>query len=251
MHLSAIYGIKPAYYDDLCINIQPNLEEKKISGKTLKIQNSATSFLKNKAIKPNNLKPGLFVCVHDPKYFKDVAQIIDVNINSGKVLLKMIPRINYRDMHAFSVKTQSALNCILDPRAIIPQNFFKTDLFVSEQKQAKLNISWAKDGYVDAIQWDGDKSIGKFLYKKFLISEIYTAKITRKKIFLFKSNLTDFERNDKKFMDNLETFLKKNNIDCNFDSESDANSNDFDLFDESLEFKGMCETEANNLSFFL
>ena len=35
----------------------------------------------------------------------------------------------------------------------------------------------------------------------------------------------------------------------NFDEVS--NSNDFDLFDESLEFKGIYETEANNLSFFL
>lgn len=168
--------------------------------------NDDLSFLKTKSIKPNQLKPGNLVCINNPQFPNDVGQIIDINRNSGKILLKLIPRINYRDIRLFKMETQSALNNISSPDSNIPLNFFNSEILTSNQKQSKVKISWVENGQIDCIKWDGGKYIGKFLYKKFLISEIFASKIRSKKIFLFKSNLNDFEKKDKCFMENFKSF---------------------------------------------
>lgn len=184
---------------------------------------TSNSFYKRNQI---DLKPGKYVRIHNPQYNDDFAQVVDTNINTKKVLLKLIPRINYRDLLSFNLKKQSALIQIIEPDEIIPLNFFEPNAFPSEYKKDKVKISWVKNGYVEAINWDGEKYIGKFLYKHFFFSEVSlnVSNITKKIIHLFESNMTDFEKENDEFVKNTKSFeLKENEY-----IESEPPSDDYD-----------------------
>ncbi|OHT11150.1 hypothetical protein TRFO_01045 [Tritrichomonas foetus] len=151
------------------------------------------------------LKPGYLVKVHHKVYSKDVAQVVDFIPDKGKVLLKLIPRIDYHLLKNYNLTSQAKLYNYIPNynESEIPQNSFNPDF--APTKPVKIFVSWAPGGVVDALEWDGEKFVGKFLYKIFRLDEILiNQKFKKKDQKPFITEKNQFEKNNKKFMTQFE-----------------------------------------------
>ncbi|KAK8899511.1 Transcription elongation factor SPT5 [Tritrichomonas musculus] len=185
------------------------------------------NFYKSKKL--YSFKIGAFVNVHDPQHFDQIGQIIDIDKRKSKALIKITPKIDYERLRASNFRSQKALNNHQDPNYQIPQAFFRQEEFQSEIKKVKLQISWAKNQCVDAIEWDDDKYVGRFLYKKFPFSAIEVVNVIKRSIFeLYKKSLSDFEKQNSEILQSINDYEKDSKTKSDSDSSGIEEEDDID-----------------------
>ena len=177
-----------------------------------------------------SLRPGKLVRIHHKTYHNDAAQVIDVNIQKQKVLLKLKPRIDYPRLKQLKLDSQSKLNSIFfksSPESI-PKHFFEEKAYPTNK--TKLKISWAKNGEVDAVEWDDEKYVGRFLYKTFSIKEIkICSEIKEKEKEMFYHELSSFEEDNPNFIND--------DVDNNFDNFEVCEIKTKNLSNETLDYE--------------
>ncbi|OHS95162.1 hypothetical protein TRFO_10645 [Tritrichomonas foetus] len=147
------------------------------------------------------LHPGYFVRISDQLYKNEIAQIVDIDYFTGNVLVKIIPHIDYENLFKLKMSTQTALNLYFEKKNMnnpIPKNPFKPNTF--RTTPGKIKVSWAKNGAVDVLQWDGGNYLGEFRYIVFKFQQILVnSKIFDKEIDIFLRNPAPFERKNPLF----------------------------------------------------
>ena len=125
--------------------------------------------------------------MNNPQYVNDIGQIVDKHKDT--VLIKLIPKIDYENLEKLHLKSQNALNNLMNPNYQPPFALFDPSKLNFEIKKIAFKKYWPKKGDIEGIYYDGDIYIGKFLYKKFSFTEIkILEKVERKKFNLFKEN---------------------------------------------------------------
>ena len=120
--------------------------------------------------KPDFKTPGSFVTLrrnpHMHETYKgDLGQIIDVNVNENRILIKLLPRLDYDELSKSSTHSQREINKSKGPKYKAPQNEFQRskilNLGISVQTQ-DLVLSTGREVKFDS--WDGKLFLGSFLY---------------------------------------------------------------------------------------
>jgi len=153
-----------------------------------------------------SLTPGGFVTVrrnpnNNERYKGDIAQVIDVDMNGNKAVIKLIPRIDYDELRKWNPedgnRVQSRLNSFKGSAYIPPQGDFNVGRIKNEIEGIVTNSSMKINGRkVLFNNWDERLFSGPFVYIpvpfKYIIHQemIETSEITSK----FKDGVADFEK---------------------------------------------------------
>lgn len=151
-------------------------------------------------------QPGRIVRMVDHEFSNDAAQIVDIDNNTGRMVLKLWPHIDYDGLQTLNVGSQRVLNARM-PRGYRPppvpfdEPFLKRRGAVFSQCQLRLKI--APGGFVPAITWDGEVFIGKFQYVSDIpMTSIMTTnlRITEQEYARFDTGVAGFELINDEFM---------------------------------------------------
>lgn len=140
------------------------------------------------------LKPGYLVQIFDPEFKNDFGQIISINYDKMKCLIKLSPRIDYEKLSEYQITSQIELNTKMLAEYQPPKSLFDRDKLISindktEFKTETIQVNDKID--LNLTIWDGKKFYGKFQYKSFNFSEIKTifTDLSIDEINLFRDNI--------------------------------------------------------------
>lgn len=133
----------------------------------------------------------------------DIAQVINVNINRNRVMLKLVPRIDYDRIETEDDIPTKKTKINKDIR--VPQADFNMDKLPGEMTDEVVQIG---DQHVNFHVWNDEKFHGPFMYHEVEIKKLkkvdYIQADFGKK---FLDNFYDFEQNIQYFKNNMYTAL--------------------------------------------
>lgn len=155
-----------------------------------------------------SLSIGSIVRIKDPEFQNEPAQIVNINSDTGCVMVKMYGHIDYRNLSQFGLTSQKALNLKMpnyyraDP-APFEESFFTRHSAKIEIKRIK--ISMVPEGETDMIYWDGNYYCDKFMYIEFPIKSILTQnlEIKEEEFQRFLDSRLSWEITNKDFIDHM------------------------------------------------
>ena len=144
-------------------------------------------------VKCLRFQPGRIVRMVDHEFSNDAAQIVDIDNNTGRMVLKLYPHIDYDGLQALNVGSQRVLNARMHrgyrpPPVPFDEPFLKRRGAVFSVCQLQLKI--APGGFVNAISWDDEAFIGKFQY----VSDIPMSSILADNLNISEEEFSRFEK---------------------------------------------------------
>ena len=144
-------------------------------------------------VKCLRFQPGRIVRMVDHEFSNDAAQIVDIDNNTGRMVLKLYPHIDYDGLQALNVGSQRVLNARMHrgyrpPPVPFDEPFLKRRGAMFSVCQLQLKI--APGGFVNAISWDDEAFIGKFQY----VSDIPMGSILADNLNISEEEFSRFEK---------------------------------------------------------
>ena len=143
--------------------------------------------------------PGQIVTIINPEFDKQVGQIVDIKKETGKLLIKTYPHIDYNFLRKHpNYTTQSKINESKGPDYKAPMVPFEKDGLITTNSFIPI---W--NNQVNGVKWDNKFFIGKFQYIWISNKEIYhknLESITDEEKRIFSKGITDYERMNPSFM---------------------------------------------------
>lgn len=160
--------------------------------------------------------PGQIVTIHNPEFDKQLGQIIDIKKDSGKILIKTYPRIDYALLRSDkNISLQSQLNMSMDPSYHAPMVPFHKEGLVTTNSSIPI---W--NSQVNVIKWDNKYFIGKFQYLWLNYKELThknRSQMNAEEIKVFDDGISLYEKMNSAF---LNGFYEKLNFEGTHDSDS-------------------------------
>lgn len=192
------------------------------------------------------IKVGNFVKVSNPEFEGDFGQIISVDFNKKKCLLKLMPRIDYDNLEKNHLTEQTKLNDKMPVEYRPPKSFFEKERLSQIDDKVKFETETIKienDIELELTNWDGKQFYGLFQYKCFKFDEIKTIneKVTFEEQDIFQSNVY-LNENKIKGLENQTDNESEN------ENQSDDEKRNFDDENEEEEINPVIQDEENNES---
>ncbi|OHT02137.1 hypothetical protein TRFO_30899 [Tritrichomonas foetus] len=147
-----------------------------------------------------HLHLGQFVEINNPEFKGQIAQIVDFQYEKGKVLIKILPRIDYKALLKNPhLNSQKKLNTKMARSYLAPIcPFTSKGLSV---KGGNISI-WGRN--ISTISWDDDVFIGHFKYIFVDCKTIKTAvQVCESDYQTFSEGMTAFEKNNDDFVEGM------------------------------------------------
>ncbi|OHS95065.1 hypothetical protein TRFO_38761 [Tritrichomonas foetus] len=178
------------------------------------------------------IPPGSIVRITDPEFHHEPAQVVNVDNQTGTVLVKMYGHIDYDGLLKHNLTSQKSLNLKM-PRdykakpAPFDEGFFTRHGAKFSIKQ--LKISMATNGIAESIFWDGNSYVDKFMYIEFSMMSLITMNlnITEDEFKRFQDSHVEWELLNNNFQEQMNrTIVVKNPLN-NASPYSNTNSSNF------------------------
>lgn len=143
--------------------------------------------------------PGQIVTIHNPEFDNQIGQIVDIKKESGKILIKTYPHIDYDFLRRHKkFTTQTQINESKGPDYKAPMVPFNKEGLATTNSLIPI---W--NSQVNAIKWDNKIFIGKFQYVWINYKEITHKKLNElteneKRVFL--EGISDYEKMNPSFI---------------------------------------------------
>lgn len=150
---------------------------------------------------------GKIIVTKNPEFDNEYGQIVDIDPTKGKLLIKLLPHIDYNELIMFNINSQKTLNNKKPPDYKPPRTIFDEKRILAlnstpkniEKKQIMI---W--DKLYDAIMWDKNTFIGQFQYLWVDFNDvIFTNSIEASELERFEKGMSDFERENSDFVSNF------------------------------------------------
>ena len=161
-----------------------------------------------------HLSPGKAVRMSRSDYPNDPAQVVDVA--SNRLIIKLLPRIDYDGMQSNGVSSQKKLSSMM-PRdyqpAISGFDAERIKQLGGVVESARMHVSFAENKEVEVLKWDGNLFIGKFMYLDVSVSVLCTGKplLSRAEVEQFQAGMAPFERANEVFVRNANSLQPRSN----------------------------------------
>ena len=156
-------------------------------------------------IRALRLHVGRIVRIGSLAYERDPGQIVDVDAQSGMVVVKLWPRIDYDELKKRGVQSQRKLNTLMPREYMPPSGPF--DAMKLREMGAVVGMGKMVLGQslaVDVEQWDGMDFVGEFLYMRVPFASILTDdEVREEEVVRFRNGVSSFEQQNREFMSNF------------------------------------------------
>lgn len=154
---------------------------------------------------------GLLIRAQTPEFPDEICQIVDIEPNKGRVLVKALPHIDYPELIRFNLPSQRVLNSQKSLTYKAPRVPFLlskisnlTSLTGTVYEKQSIRI-WNQS--FEAILWDKNIFIGEFQYLWFEINEICLTNNFKDEYDFFDKGMSDFERQNSTFVTNFNSMV--------------------------------------------
>lgn len=160
--------------------------------------------------------PGQIVTMHNPEFDNQYGQIVDIKKETGNILIKTYPHIDYEFLRTHkNFTTQSQVNESMDPSYKAPMVPFNKENLITTNSSIPI---W--NSQVNGIKWDNKFFIGKFQYVWINYKEIAHKKsneLTAEERRIFLEGISDYEKMNHSF---IKGFYGQLNFEGTHESES-------------------------------
>ena len=183
-----------------------------------------------------HIQAGKFVQVSDPEFQGDYAQIVSVNKERKKCLLKLIPRIDYEKIANYHCTSQLQLNDLMPDIYRPPKALFDKEKLLKINSNIEFGSKTIQldNSEIELVTWSGKKFYGSFQYKSFHFDAIKTIfpNIPFEELDQFRSNIYSKEKHIRGFVENCELLYSELNKSSNI---TPSNSTEIELEKEEPE----------------
>ena len=146
---------------------------------------------------------GKIVSIRNPEFNADSGQIVDIEPNKGRLLVKHWPRIDYAELNKRGLYSQKKLNEQMPNNYKPPiAPFAPNKLFPGNRIVNSTLKIW--DLQLDTILWDEHNFIGEFQYSWFPFNDIKLLQKVDSDVYAkFRKGLATFESNNMTFVNNM------------------------------------------------
>lgn len=152
-----------------------------------------------------HLQPGVFVTPVAGFYANELGQVLFTNFETGIVLVRFVPRIDYENMEKFHVTTQTACDKLLGKTYRAPHNLFDPLWFKSRNIPLKMECVAQGETRCTVAEWDGRAFTGSgmLLVRLSMVCVKAVSRLTQSDWEMFKSHVSPDEAKVPKFRENM------------------------------------------------